>query len=88
MIVGVTGRTETYCPCREKGSDVVSICECWCRLYERVGSRDCRAPGTGLVVFGALFLEVFVVTKLFVGNLPFSATESALVDCSLSLDMN
>ena len=30
------------------------------------------------MVFGALFLEVFVVTKLFVGNLPFSATESAL----------
>ena len=40
------------------------------------------------MVFGVLFLEVFVVTKLFVGNLPFSATESALVDCSLSLDMN
>lgn len=54
------------------------MCGCRCQLYERAGSRDCWAPGTGLVVFGAQGLEVVRVTKLFVGHLPFSATDEAL----------
>lgn len=46
-------------------------------ISTRVGSRDRRAPGTVLVVSGAQYLEAVVVTKLFVGNWPFTATDRA-----------